>query len=310
MRLKIFFITGLTACIAAVSHAATLNSVSVSNGGIGDPTCGAVQTVSDTGSGAVSAVYVNSTPGCRTGGEAQAFGGGIGIKGTATNAPDAPSSGSTIRASASSTMNGIYIRPTQQNAGTQDFLISVGLNAVLDGVLFSSINSAVPFARGSGAGIFASVKLNGIENFPFDLSSDTRVFDPTVGVTNDLGDASKSLVLSSNLRPSVMHDWRNPLSITFVLNGRAGAFGGGDSTGTGTFDTLNTLSFSEVGPAFFLPDGFTVDAPELNILDNQWTDPRTAISTVPLPAGLPLMVLGLCTFSFVGRSRQTPTRRS
>lgn len=68
-------------------------------------------------------------------------------------------------------------------------------------------------------------------------------------------------------------------------------------------DSQNTLAFSTTDPIFDLPDGYTVNIPEWNIFNNRWIDPRNNadqpdVSAVPLPAGLPIMLLGLSALGF------------
>ena len=57
------------------------------------------------------------------------------------------------------------------------------------------------------------------------------------------------------------------------------------------FDGLKTASLSKTGPAFILPDGFSVTNERANVFDNYWIDPRAPpVSQVPVPAGLPLLL--------------------
>jgi hypothetical protein len=63
--------------------------------------------------------------------------------------------------------------------------------------------------------------------------------------------------------------------LTFVLSFTLLVASDGPSctvTGNGT------LSFPTNGPVFNLPDGVTVDIPELNIIDNRWHDPRVSVA--------------------------------
>jgi hypothetical protein len=48
------------------------------------------------------------------------------------------------------------------------------------------------------------------------------------------------------------------------------------------------LGTSSTGPVFLLPDGFTVDSPEMGLFDNQWQG-------IPEPSSLTLLALGLFT---------------
>jgi hypothetical protein len=70
-------------------------------------------------------------------------------------------------------------------------------------------------------------------------------------------------------------------------------------------DASNSLKFVEGEPAFLgLPAGYTIFAPDFNIADNRWTDPRKPVGTpapIPLPAGLPLLLSGLLALGVLRR---------
>jgi hypothetical protein len=66
----------------------------------------------------------------------------------------------------------------------------------------------------------------------------------------------------------------------------------------------NTLSFNTNGPAFAVPFGFTVHAPELSIFDNRWIDPRLLIvdpPQIPAPGTLYLLLTGGVLLHFLRR---------
>lgn len=85
--------------------------------------------------------------------------------------------------------------------------------------------------------------------------------------------------------------------------------GSRETIGAAVGDSRNTLAFSTVDPIFNLPDGYTVNIPEWNIVNNLWIDPRVGtpdvgVSAVPLPAGLPLLLAGLGALTLLSSKRR------
>ena len=109
------------------------------------------------------------------------------------------------------------------------------------------------------------------------------------GLLSDFDDFGQAM------NPTILQDWRIGMSIIFNLDTNVSVVSSnGGNIFSSTLDAYNSLSFSKTGPAFLLSEGFTINAPELNIFDNRWVDPRAPVgpSPVPLPASLPLLLLG------------------
>lgn len=293
------------AFVAAVSifssaQAATVNSISYQNGGVGDPACGQGIIDSREGTGDLSVAYTQAGPGgCRMAINANVFGGGIGIFASTETVP-----GGTVSARAQvagfSRMTDIYVTP--QAGYTGPFVVPVSLKLEIDGNLRAEVREDAQFVRAAGNGITAKVTLSGANGLGgTDFNFDNARFDDSVGITNE-GLATKTVI--GSLFTSINLDIRRPMTVNMSINGSAGVLGGGDSFASSTLNALNTLSFSKTGPAFVLPDGFTVNAPELNIFNNQWIDPRVTVTpaAVPLPAALPLLLAALGALGLIRRA--------
>ena len=291
-----------TICILSTAQAATINRISYQNGGTSDPSCGQGVIDSQSGSGDLSVSYSQTGPGgCSMAINANVFGGGIGVFATTTTIP-----GGTFSARAQvggqSLMTDIIITPLIGYTGP--FLIPVQVHAQIGGSLRGEVREDAQFARAANASVNATVTLSGARGLGgSDSVFDSQRFDDSAGITSE-GLATKTLI--GSLFASIDHDIRRPMTVNFSLSGGAAVVGGTDSFASATLNAMNTLSFSKTGAAFILPNGLTVNAPELNIFNNRWVDPRVVtppVSTVPLPAGLPLLLAGLGTFGWLRRKQ-------
>ncbi len=289
-----------TFCFISSAQAATINRISYQNGGVGDPACGQGIIDSVDGSGDLSIGYSQSGPGgCRMSIKADVFGGGIGLFASTETVP-----GGTFSARAQvagfSRMTDIFITPLAGYTGP--FVVPVSLNLEIDGFLQAEVRTNARFVRAAGAGVTATVTLTGANGLGgTDFSRDFARFDSgTTGLTEE-GTATSTII--GSMFTSINQDIRRPMTVDVSFSGSAGVVGGTDSFAAATLNAMNTLSFSKSGPAFILPDGLTVNAPELNIFNNQWIDPRVTVtpSAVPLPAGLPLLLAALGTFGLIRR---------
>lgn len=241
--------------------------------------------------------------GCRMAINADVFGGGIGIFASTRTIPDGTIS-ARAQVAGFSRMTDIFITPLAGYTGS--FLVPVSLNVEIDGNLRAEVRENAQFVRSAGASINATVSLSGANGLGgTDSVFDSQRFDDGVGITAE-GLATRTLI--GLLRPTINQDIRRAMTVNFSLSGSAGVVGGTDSFASATLNAINTLSFSSSGPAFFLPAGLTVNAPELNIINNRWVDPRgvtPSVSPVPLPAGLALLLTGLGAFGWLRRKQDT-----
>ncbi|MFK7868622.1 MAG: VPLPA-CTERM sorting domain-containing protein [Roseobacter sp.] len=288
---------------AAASQAATVQTVSVQNGGAIDPSCGVPQSEQAAGPEQISVVVQNTQSGCRVDVSAGTLGGGLTVTGTA-GAFEGSTSAVRIRATATQSTAGLMLTPLfDVNTYTGPTYIGLSANIAFDGFLDAEVAQGVPFVRSAAAFLRADATITG-KSGPnlFDTARNTRTYENSVGVINSPGEDLAFDLINAMLLPTISHDWRAPFSLAMSLTGTAGAFGSGDTKATGVFDSGNTLSFSKTGPAFLLPDGFTISAPELNIVNNRWIDPRVQVSPVPLPAGVPLLLAAVGSLALARRA--------
>ncbi len=292
-----FFLAGLSC--ATLAQAATVTTSAFGRTSCTTSTDGVAQ---DNGTTNAAINISTGQGGCSAAISARAGAGYVGVRGNLSSSP-VPGTGTyEMQASGASFMRGITISPGAGRT-TADLLaqygqfIDITVNASVSGTLTGIVSPGdTQFARVAGVLMGGSVEL--ITPVGRDMQSASANYgfntirDPKVSGTNFLG---------ANLRPSVLADWQQAFQVNFRFGGNGNIGGFADTNAFADFDGFNSLSFATDGPAFILPDGFTVNAPELNIFDNQWIDPRADPSVVPLPAGLPLL---LGAIAFLGLTRR------
>lgn len=308
VTMKNLFTLGLLIfCLPISAEAVTIsNSISIYNGGAGDPRCGTTSSALEQGSGNIEASLNDGGLNCTVAGEAYAAGGVVGYRSTATfDRLIGPPGRAKVQGGASSAMSNIFLTPLfdldDPRYLSGDFQIDLQLNASLEG----TVTAAVAYNKGQASGggsITATAKLSGVRS-PGSFSTQSAVARGGAGAAA-FGPLADFDDFSTLLMPVIRHDWRQPFSVTFMMSTDVVATATKANQATATLDAFNSLSFSKTGPAFILPDGFTVHAPELNIFDNRWVDPRvTDPSPIPLPAGLPLLVCGLGLLGLMGQRK-------
>ena len=152
------------------------------------------------------------------------------------------------------------------NATAADETRGVGFNITCG-------NLIVPCSASNSGGFNSSYSIF-FQNLPVNVE-----FSLTLGVTSDVGAVVQSLITLDPLAPAT-------------------SFNMSES------DYGHTVTFSLSGPVFTLPDGYTVNSVDGNIVDNRWIDTRDA-QPVPEPASVVTILSGLaaCGIRFAnGRS--------
>jgi hypothetical protein len=287
------FCTLVFMCFGLSGMAATINSVSILDGGSGHGGCGTTAFQSVTGAGTQEINLNDGGINCTVAADAYAGGGAIGYRATATmNSFIGPAGSYIIQGGARTVMSDIYITPTFDvndpvAIQTYGYQVGVTLNAAISGIASAATENSNDSA-GAGNSIKATVTLSGTSEPGNQVFNTLDVFGGAG--TSSSGPLQDFDILDQAILVSITQDWRFPMSLIFNFdtNVSVSAFGGGNILSS-TLDAYSSLSFSETGPAFLLPDGFTVNAPELNIINNRWIDPRA----VPEPGGLPMMLAAL-----------------
>ncbi len=293
-----------------VKAATVVNTVSYSNGVSGIGRCGAQASDLQRGSETQSLTFSASAAGCNVGGASFAGGGVVGVRGSNDVDSGAGRGVSGFSGFAETIINGLSLSAAAgftmgQLVGTYGNSIEVGLTPSLDASVSAQIApSDTFFVRDGSASLTASTFLRGSGG-----DRDGAVASNDVMVNNVNSPPSESFFFTQPPTLSVMVDVDGLFGVTFRLSGDSSALGYGDTSVNSSFLAFNSLGFSSTGPAFILPDGFTINAPEIGIVDNMWTDSRQ-LTPVPLPASLPLLLLGIAGIAHLGARRKKKLQRS
>ena len=293
--------------LAGLSCASIAQATTITTFASGSTTCTTSTDGTAQDNGTTNAAINISTGlgGCSAAISARAGTGYVGVRGNLSSSPVPGTGAYQMQASGSSFMSGITISPgagqtTEQLLAIHGRFINITVNATLSGTLTGIVSPGdTQFARVAGVLLGGSVEL--VTPVGRDMQSASANYgfntirDPKVSGTNFLG---------AVLRPSVLADWQQSFNVNFRFGG-SGNIGGFDNTNAfADFDGFNSLSFATDGPAFILPEGFTVNAPELNIFDNRWVDPRIDTAPVPLPAALPFLLGALGVLGVIQRRQK------
>jgi hypothetical protein len=291
----------------AISFAATVQNTVTARTSCGDPAPAAINETESTSLNLGQNSGLTTTT-CKSGTSMFAGGGVVAIRGDVTQFPAPGNQTHEVDFSAQSIMRGIMIVPDGSLSEAQllsnyGSTISVGLNADATGVASSRLDAGSTSSRFASARLRAFAEISGfIGGAPQRNSSTAFVQSTDSNISGQTGPQN----LPGGASPSITVSWDKPLEVLFRLQGELDTAGYNDSLALASIAASDSLSFSKTGFAFILPDGFTVNAPELNIFNNRWVDPREPIapSPVPIPAGSLLMLSGLGFFALARRRRR------
>ena len=290
----------------AISFAATVQNTVTARTSCGNPAPTAInQTASTTLNVGQNSGFTTTV--CKSSVAMFAGGGVVAIQGNLSQLPLIGPQTHEVDFSAQSVMRGIMITPDGSQSEAEllaiyGSTISVGVNADATGVAATQLDAGSTNSRNSSATLRAFTEISGfIGGAPQRDNSTAFVQSVDSNVTGQTGPKN----LFANATPSITVSWDKPLEIIFRLQGELDTAGYTDSLALASIVASDSLSFSKTGSAFILPEGFTVNAPELNIFDNRWIDPRDPKepSPVPIPASLPLMLSGLGLTALARRRR-------
>jgi len=286
-----------------IATAASLNHISGMHG-VGSGSCGSSPAYVVTSSNSLSGSVLNDgSANCSTSAMAAAGGGYVGIMASI----EALSGGSgTTKVNARSTINDLYVTAAAtydpaKLLATHGAVIPITVRAHAAGQVSVAhgIRSAYAQSR-----LFGDLRINGAGQ-----SGNTTAFSRTVGVGPAGFSFSETDSIGAILTAGDIINWSRPFSVSMSMFGDVFAntaypFGAGINSADAHINAFNSLSFATLGPVFILPEGFTVNSVEANIVNNRWIDPR--VSAVPIPAAIWLFGSGLMgLLGFSRRKRQT-----
>ena len=178
---------------------------------------------------------------------------------------------------ASSTLTTI---PVALNLGISGSMTHSGFSYHMGWTVLGQIGPAFNFSIGS------VIEGDTVEG---DISSHSASGISLSSGSETLGGGSDTVSGTLTTNP-VMVDVGVPVTIALELT--LGGFGGGSATG----DFLHSLDFPLTG-IFTLPDGFTVNDPDMFIVNNNFVTP---VAGVPEPSTWVLLLLGFAALGYMG----------
>jgi len=143
------------------------------------------------------------------------------------------------------------------------------------------------FLLGAGGQSLATVQVS--VTFGGQTFLDTRAALYPLPESNFVPDDPSSQMLEGGISPTVRLpvNTRQPFAISLTAKSEVVANGWAAGYFTASVSYAHTLTFGRTGPVFEVPEGYTVDAPGLGIVDNRY------VGAVPEPAGAALFAAGL-----------------
>ncbi len=291
-----------TSGTAATLPSVTVNSTSASAGPGIDGTCSPGLGVQ----GSLSANFGGSGPSCND--SASALVGAGFVSATASQLITPGNGGSRHSIRALGTVSYSF------NLGVSDSYIYAGPELVTVNLDFSGLASGFYddnfrslFSTGGSGLVSGSATLTGSTN-NINLQRDRETFNVSGGISRMTADPDTNGASTSESRAialSIVTDPRRTLTVRLELAVAAGVVGPNSARVQSTADASQTLNFASNRPVFEVSDGLIADFAEANIFNNRWVDPRAPvdpISPVPLPAGFPLLLVGLAAFGLMRRA--------
>lgn len=303
MGLKTALAAGFIAVFSGNASAAVItNNASASGAAPGDPACsgGPGSGTSVVGAPA-TATYTASAPGCNVAGSATADGGYVSVVSRANSVPNSTGrlSKGTARASAGFAATNLFFTPDEgfTEAILSDIYgdtIEITMFATFSGSTSANVEENTFVTSNAGAVLEATVRF-GTGQWSNIVSS---------GSISDAGPLTDFDSLSTSISIAQTVAWGAGSTVQMSVGSRASTSNiATNQSASAVANASNTLSFNTDGPAFALPMGFTVHAPELNIFDNQWIDPRLpdAPPQISAPGTVYLLLTGGLALSVLRR---------
>lgn len=279
------------AALALAPNLAVAATVSVASdcGGFGETV---------TGSGDLFVSASGSITGC--GGNAKATV-GSGYLGAFANVSTSSSfvRGGRSQATASVSYQFLIATPTSYTGGDIDVQVRFGLDGSIGGS--TDTNDTEDSLR--QARIDATYQVNGFSstNNGSDFRRTRREF--LAEEYDSAGTVSFGPTTGSSIVSEVLSiDPRGGLTVNFTLEALANMVSQNNQVSV-TANAFDTFGFASDGPAFILPEGFSISSQEAGIVNNYWIDPRSPTpQVVPLPASMPMLLAGLAGLLMIRRN--------
>ena len=276
-------------------------AVSVTNSVFHRSACELGDGITQTTSDPVDLTSIRSDDNCSVTLRSFAAGGVVGLSGKAEQLGTFGRPAIETVFDADTNIRGISIT-VEEGVDADALLATIGktIPITLNGHLEAVVSGDMPGGPGSSSSRAAVSQLRAFVEI-----SGTKGISDTVRASNDRNLRSSDSNITSDTGPdsfdggvsaTIDANWQDPINVIFRLQADMDLFGSVDTETVASVNALNSLGFASTGPAFILPDGLTVNAPEIGIIDNQWTDPRN-VTPDPTPIPLPPTLLFLLAAS-------------
>jgi hypothetical protein len=219
--------------------------------------------------------------------------------GTSITTTGGPENQGAIQSSLASFITNVIFTPTASSTATT---INVSLNLNIAGSLAGELNTGVGWTvfGGGGAGGFSFSMGSVVQPGGVSINPPLPPTHFETGIAYTSGGETLSTFSDKVSATATTALFTVGVGVLVPININLRVDGGASLGATAKADFLNSLDFP-LTDIFNLPDGFTVNDPDMFIVNNDFLAPTSA---TPLPAALPLFASGLGGLGLLGWRRK------